>query len=80
MTKKACNLHLVSDSTGDTLLTFTSAVISQFPTVAFKKFTWFLTRTEKDMEYILTGIRQNHGIVMYTIVSTKFEEILQEAC
>ena len=80
MTKKACNLHLVSDSTGDTLLTFTSAVISQFPTVAFKKFTWFLTRTEKDMEYILTGIRQNHGIVMYTIVSPKFEEILQEAC
>lgn len=80
MTQKTCNLHLVSDSMGDTLLAFASATISQFPTVDFKKFTWFLTRTERDMELIITGIQQNHGIILYTIVSPKFEEILQETC
>lgn len=80
MSAKICNLHLVSDSTGDTLLAYTSAMISQFPSVEFKKFTWFLTRTEKEMDIIVAGIKQNHGIVMYTIVSPKFESILQEVC
>jgi hypothetical protein len=43
---KLCNVHLVSDSTGDTLLTMVSSITAQFPKVDFKKFTWFLTRTE----------------------------------
>ncbi len=80
MSKKICNLHLVSDSTGDTLLTYTSAIISQFPSVDFKKFTWFLTRTQPEFDLIVKGIQRNPGIVMYTIVSPKFEEILQETC
>ncbi len=80
MSTKICNLHLVSDSTGDTLLPFASAIISQFPNTDFRKFTWFLTRTEREMELIIRGIRQNHGIVLYTIVSPKFEQMLQETC
>ena len=32
------------------------------------------------MELIIRGIRQNHGIVLYTIVSPKFETMLQETC
>lgn len=77
---KNCNLHLVSDSTGDTLLPFASAVISQFPNTDFRKFAWFLTRTEREMELILRGIRQNCGIVLYTMVSPKFEQMLQDTC
>lgn len=73
-------LHLVSDSTGDTLLTFTSSLISKFPAVDFQKFTWFLTRTEKEMDIIINALHSNPGIVMYTIVSPKFEERLQEIC
>ena len=80
MSKKSCNIHLVSDSTGDTLLTYTSAIISQFPSVDFKKFTWFLIRTQPEFDLIVKGIQKNPGIVMYTIVSPKFEEILQETC
>ncbi len=80
MTKKTCNLHLVSDSTGDTLLNFTSSIVSQFPTVTFIKFVWFLTRTEKEMNLIVKGIQKSNGIVLYTMVSPKFEEILQEVC
>lgn len=80
MSTKVCNLHLVSDSTGDTLLPFTSAIISQFPNTDFRRFTWFLTRTEREMDLIIHGIRQNHGIVLYTIVSPKFEKILQDTC
>ena len=30
---KACNVHLVSDSTGDTLLTMVSSITAQFPKV-----------------------------------------------
>ncbi len=75
-----CNVHLVSDSTGDTLLTLTSSIIAQFPSVDFKKFAWFLTRTENEMKVIIEGIRKNLGIVMYTMVSPKFEEMLQEIC
>ena len=78
--KKSAILHLVSDSTGDTLLTFTSALISKFPSVEFQKFTWFLTRTEAEMDMIIKALHTNQGIVMYTIVSPKFEERLQETC
>lgn len=77
---KLCNVHLVSDSTGDTLLTMASSITAQFPKVDFKKFTWFLTRTENEMKGILEGIKKNKGIVMYTIVSPKFEEMLQTLC
>ena len=41
---KLCNVHLVSDSTGDTLLTMASSIMAQFPNVDFKKFTWFYLR------------------------------------
>jgi len=77
---KLCNVHLVSDSTGDTLLTMASSIMAQFPNVDFKKFTWFLTRTEGEMNVIVDGIKKNKGIVMYTIVSPKFEEMLQTLC
>jgi regulator of PEP synthase PpsR (kinase-PPPase family) len=80
MSVKTANIHLVSDSTGDTLLAISSSIVAQFPSVDFKKFTWFLTRTENEMNTILEGIKNNHGIVMYTIAEAKFEEMLQVLC
>ena len=80
MSVKTANIHLVSDSTGDTLLAISSSIVAQFPSVDFKKFTWFLTRTENEMNTILEGIKNNHGIVMYTISEARFEEMLQVLC
>ena len=44
--KKEINIHLVSDSTGETIENTVSATISQFTDVSRKEFFWPMTRTE----------------------------------
>lgn len=78
--KAQLNLHLMSDSTGETLTFIAKAVLSQFPDVTFKIFQYFLINTSQKLEKHFQDIIQNPGIVLYTILNSEEEKTLAEMC
>ena len=78
--KKTINLHLISDSTGETLISVARAVMSQFENVEAKEFIWPLTRTKAQIEKTKEGIAQNPGIVLYTILQDDLTESIKKHC
>lgn len=78
--KKQLNLHLISDSTGETLSFISKAVISQFPHIEVKEFDYFLIRNKSSLEKTLEDILTHSGIVLYTIVDEEMERHLLDVC
>ena len=77
---KTINLHLISDSTGETLISVARSVLSQFEGVESKDFIWPLIRTRSQIEKVKDSITKNPGIVMYTIVQDDLIQIVKSHC
>jgi len=77
---KKFNLHLVSDSTGETVGSVARAAIVQFEGVEPEEFNWTLVRTEAQMERVIETIRANPGVVMYTLVNNNLRDMLKAEC
>jgi len=80
MEKKIINLHLISDSTGETIGSVARAVMSQFENVESREFIWPLTRTISQVEKLKESITKNPGIVMYTILQNDLIDLVQKHC
>ncbi len=80
MSKKLINLHLISDSTGETLSSVARAVLSQFEGVESNDFIWPLVRTEPQLERVIESISKDPGVVMYTILHDDLIESLKKKC
>ena len=52
------HLHLVSDSTGDTVHSVVRAAISQFEDVKFSEYHWPLIRTLEQIDVILDAVKK----------------------
>ncbi len=74
------NLHLISDSTGETLSSVSRAVLSQFEDVESIDFVWPLVRTKSQIAKIIESISKNPGIVLYTILQDDLVEDLKNHC
>jgi regulator of PEP synthase PpsR (kinase-PPPase family) len=74
------HIHLVSDATGETLNSMTRACLAQFEGVGVSEHSWTLIRTTGQMQKVLQGIRQNPGLVLYTIVDDKLRNLLVTNC
>ena len=74
------HLHLVSDSTGDTLEQVAKASFVQFPGIEPIKHYWPMIRTPRHMERLITEMKNNPGIVMFTLVDHEIEKILIDSC
>jgi regulator of PEP synthase PpsR (kinase-PPPase family) len=74
------HLHLVSDSTGDTLEQVAKASLVQFPGVEPIKHYWPMIRTARHMERLIAELEENPGIVMFTLVDHDIEKVLVDAC
>jgi regulator of PEP synthase PpsR (kinase-PPPase family) len=77
---KKFNLHLVSDSTGETVSSVARAAVVQFDDVEPEEFNWTLVRTEAQLEKVIEGIRENPGVVMYTLVNNNLRDMLKAEC
>lgn len=77
---KRFHLHLVSDSTGETVSSIARAVMAQFEDVDPEEHTWSLIRTRSQMEKAIAGIEQQPGAVMYTIVDPELIDMLKRLC
>lgn len=78
--EKRVNLHLISDSTGETLSSVARAVLSQFEGVESNDFIWPLVRNKLQLDKALEAIEQNPGIVLYTILQEDLVESLKSHC
>ena len=78
--KKEINIHLVSDSTGETIENTVSATISQFPDVNRKEFFWPMTRTEDQIKDITENLKKNPGLVVFSIVDDNNRALLENSC
>ena len=77
---KKFHIHLVSDATGETVLSVANACLVQFSGVKPQQHIWSLVRTQEDVENICKGIEENPGIVLFTLVNKKIRNQLQKIC
>ena len=74
------HLHLVSDSTGETLTTIAKAAAVQYADVRPIEHVYPLIRTRRQMERVLQEISSAPGIVLFTIVNKELTEMLERRC
>jgi regulator of PEP synthase PpsR (kinase-PPPase family) len=74
------HLHLLSDSTGETLENIAKAALAQFDNVETVRHFWPMVRTEAHLERILQEIAQNPGLVIFTLVNAATRRILEQRC
>lgn len=74
------HLHLVSDSTGETLTTIAKAASVQYGAVKPIEHMYPMVRSRRQLERALQEIASAPGIVLYTIVSAELAEELERRC
>lgn len=74
------HLHLVSDATGETLMTVGRAAIAQFASVSPIEHLYPLVRTQKQLDRVISEIADNPGVVLYTLVDPELTERLEAKC
>ena len=77
---KRLHLHLVSDSTGETLEAVAKAALAQFDGVETIKHFWPMVRSEGHIERIIADIGKNPGIVLFTMVNVEARRTLEVRC
>lgn len=74
------HLHLVSDATGETLMTVGRAAAVQYATVSAIEHVYPLVRSQKQLDRVLSEIEANPGIVLYTLVDRELSDRLTSRC
>ncbi|MEW5704002.1 MAG: pyruvate, water dikinase regulatory protein [Pseudomonadota bacterium] len=77
---KTFHLHLVSDATGETIRSIVRACLVQFENVQIEEHTWFLVRTQAQVQRILDAVAANRGIVLFTIINPALRDAIEEGC
>ncbi|ESR26056.1 ATP/GTP-binding protein [Lutibaculum baratangense AMV1] len=78
--KSYVHLHLISDSTGETLIAVGRAAAAQYVSVRAVEHVYPLIRSTKQLERVLNEIEISPGIVLYTLVSPELVERLEQHC
>ena len=74
------HLHLVSDSTGETLITVARAVAAQYANVTPVEHVYPLVRSQKQLDRVLTEIEEAPGIVLFTLLEKDLVSRLEGKC
>src|ERR1700712_4724968 len=74
------HLHLVSDSTGETLITVARAVAAQYVNITPVEHVYPLVRSQKQLDRVLAEIEEEPGIVLFTLLETDLVQRLEEKC
>ncbi|MEQ1687050.1 MAG: pyruvate, water dikinase regulatory protein [Sphingopyxis sp.] len=74
------HLHLVSDSTGETLENIAKAALAQFDDVAVTRHFWPMVRSPSHLQRILIEATDNPGLVLFTLVNKDLRAELERRC
>ncbi len=74
------HLHLVSDSTGETLEMIAKAALAQFEDADVVRHFWPMVRSRQHLDRIVPDLSADPGLVLYTLVNPETRERLEERC
>src|SRR6266849_5465438 len=74
------HLHLVSDSTGDTVHSVARACLVQFEDSEAIEHIWSMVRTKAQIDRVIAGVEANPGVVLFTLVNETLRGGLQDGC
>jgi [pyruvate, water dikinase]-phosphate phosphotransferase / [pyruvate, water dikinase] kinase len=74
------HLHLVSDSTGETVTSVARACLVQFEGIFVNEHVWSLIRTPGQIDKVAAAIEHSRGPVLYTLVDEELRARLHEHC
>jgi hypothetical protein len=74
------HLHLISDATGETLITVARAAAAQYVKMMPVEHMHPLVRTQKQLDRVLAEIEEAPGIVLYTLLEDDLVERLEAKC
>ena len=82
MTEKSnhFHLHLISDSTGETIIAAARAVSSQYRSTQPVEHVYPLIRNRKQLDKVIDLIGKEPGIVLFTIADPDLAEFLEDQC
>lgn len=78
--KRTFHVHMISDSTGETVNSVMRAVMSQFEEVEIEEHTWALVRTKGHLERVIESITAEPGPVLFTIIDAELQTMLLTFC
>ncbi len=74
------HVHMLSDSTGETVSSLAKACLAQFDHIAYQEHVWTMIRNEDSLQYAIDEIKANPGIILYTLVDPNIRKRLQQFC
>ncbi|GAB5387174.1 MAG: pyruvate, water dikinase regulatory protein [Alphaproteobacteria bacterium] len=80
MTSRKFHIHLISDSTGETIHSLARACVAQFEDVEPVEHFWNLVRSPRQLKMVLEGIAQQPGPVVFSLVDVELRRELEAEC
>ena len=74
------HVHLVSDATGETLNAIAKAALAQFEGVVVQEHFYALVRSQRQLRNVLDHIREQPGLVFFTLVNPELRRALEAHC
>jgi hypothetical protein len=74
------HLHLVSDATGETLITVARAAAAQYANVSPVEHLYPMVRSKKQLDHVLAEITEAPGLVLYTLLEEDLIASLENTC
>ena len=74
------HLHLVSDSTGETLESIAKAGLARFEGVEAIKHFWPMVRSEGHLDRVIEEVVRRPGLIIYTLVDGGVRDRLEQRC
>jgi [pyruvate, water dikinase]-phosphate phosphotransferase / [pyruvate, water dikinase] kinase len=74
------HLHLLSDSTGETLEMVAKAALAQFEGADVIRHFWPMVRSQQHLDRIMGEIAANPGLVLFTLVNIDIRAKLEDRC
>jgi regulator of PEP synthase PpsR (kinase-PPPase family) len=74
------HLHLLSDSTGETLEMIANAALAQFEDGDIVRHFWPMVRSQQHLDRIIGQLASEPGLVMFTLVNPEIRARLEERC
>ena len=71
------HLHLISDSTGETLENIAKAAIAQFDDVEVVRHFWPMVRSESHLDRIIAEVQASPGMILFTLVNGELRASLE---
>ncbi len=80
MSDETLHIHLVSDSTGETVHQITRACVAQFSNVRTTEHVWTLVRSHNHVDAVFAGVDRNPGILLMSGMDEDLRSEFESRC